>query len=215
MATGAAGGHAAPQEAGAADLRLGSALVGRVRDGGGTRRARRRVGGRAQLVLPLSIAISALLAIVFSRTGRRFSRTRPRAARTSSPRRTSGRSRASSPRPLSSRTTSSRSPSRSPQAFWRSPRRSSSLRGTSSGSRSRSSLLITLANLRGVRESGIAFAIPTYAFVASIFVLVGVGLGAVRDERRAPAADPSRSRPASARSRSSSCSARLPRARPR
>jgi amino acid transporter len=37
-------------------------------------------------------------------------------------------------------------------------------------------LLITLANLRGVRESGTIFAAPTYAFVASIFVMVGAGL---------------------------------------
>jgi amino acid transporter len=36
-------------------------------------------------------------------------------------------------------------------------------------------VLITLANLRGVREAGIVFAIPTYAFVASIFALIGVG----------------------------------------
>ncbi len=37
-------------------------------------------------------------------------------------------------------------------------------------------LLITLANLRGVRESGTLFAIPTYGFVASIYVLLAVGL---------------------------------------
>jgi amino acid transporter len=37
-------------------------------------------------------------------------------------------------------------------------------------------LVIVLANLRGVRESGMLFALPTYAFVTSIFVLVGVGL---------------------------------------
>jgi amino acid transporter len=36
--------------------------------------------------------------------------------------------------------------------------------------------LIVLANLRGVRESGLLFALPTYAFVTSILVLVGVGL---------------------------------------
>src|SRR5579885_3430708 len=35
---------------------------------------------------------------------------------------------------------------------------------------------IALANLRGVRETGIAFALPTYAFVASIFALVGAGV---------------------------------------
>jgi amino acid transporter len=37
-------------------------------------------------------------------------------------------------------------------------------------------VLITLANLRGVRESGTLFAIPTYGFILSIFVLVLVGL---------------------------------------
>src|SRR6266542_777632 len=38
-------------------------------------------------------------------------------------------------------------------------------------------VLLTLVNLRGVRESGIAFALPTYTFVASMFVLVGAGIG--------------------------------------
>ena len=37
-------------------------------------------------------------------------------------------------------------------------------------------LLITLANLRGVRESGTLFAFPTYAFIASIITMIGVGL---------------------------------------
>lgn len=37
-------------------------------------------------------------------------------------------------------------------------------------------LLITVANLRGVKESGFLFAIPTYAFVLSVAVVVGVGL---------------------------------------
>jgi amino acid transporter len=36
--------------------------------------------------------------------------------------------------------------------------------------------IIVFVNLRGVRESGIAFALPTYAFVAAMYVLVGVGL---------------------------------------
>jgi amino acid transporter len=36
--------------------------------------------------------------------------------------------------------------------------------------------IIMLLNLRGVRESGTAFAIPTYAFVAAIAVLITVGL---------------------------------------
>jgi amino acid transporter len=38
-------------------------------------------------------------------------------------------------------------------------------------------VLITFANLRGVREAGILFAIPTYSFVAAIFVLIFAGLG--------------------------------------
>jgi amino acid transporter len=38
-------------------------------------------------------------------------------------------------------------------------------------------LLLTLVNLRGVRESGIAFAVPTYSFVAVMYVLVAAGIG--------------------------------------
>src|ERR1043166_7481077 len=37
-------------------------------------------------------------------------------------------------------------------------------------------LLLTLANLRGVRESGILFAIPTYAFVVAFFALLATGV---------------------------------------
>jgi Amino acid permease len=36
--------------------------------------------------------------------------------------------------------------------------------------------VIVFVNLRGVRESGLAFALPTYAFVAAMFALVLVGL---------------------------------------
>jgi amino acid transporter len=36
--------------------------------------------------------------------------------------------------------------------------------------------VIAVMNLRGVKESGRAFAIPTYGFVASVFVMVGAGL---------------------------------------
>ena len=39
--------------------------------------------------------------------------------------------------------------------------------------------LVTIANLRGTKESGVLFAIPTYGFVASIMILVGVGLAHV------------------------------------
>ncbi len=37
-------------------------------------------------------------------------------------------------------------------------------------------VLLTLANLRGVKEAGSVFALPTYAFVASVFVMVIVGI---------------------------------------
>ncbi len=37
-------------------------------------------------------------------------------------------------------------------------------------------LIITWVNLRGVRESGTVFAIPTYAFVAGVFVTIIIGL---------------------------------------
>jgi amino acid transporter len=37
-------------------------------------------------------------------------------------------------------------------------------------------IVITLINLRGIRESGVAFAIPTYLFIASIAIMVGTGV---------------------------------------
>jgi len=36
--------------------------------------------------------------------------------------------------------------------------------------------LIAFINLRGVRESGVAFALPTYIFVGSLFLVLGIGL---------------------------------------
>jgi amino acid transporter len=35
--------------------------------------------------------------------------------------------------------------------------------------------LLTLANLRGVREAGAIFAVPTYGFVAMVYLMLGVG----------------------------------------
>ena len=37
-------------------------------------------------------------------------------------------------------------------------------------------LLVMALNLRGVRESGVAFAVPTYAFIAGIVIMIGWGL---------------------------------------
>ena len=50
--------------------------------------------------------------------------------------------------------------------------------------------LITFANLRGVRESGLAFAIPTYAFIASMLALVLVGGARCSDGECGPAVAP-------------------------
>jgi amino acid transporter len=38
-------------------------------------------------------------------------------------------------------------------------------------------VLLTVVNLRGVRESGILFAVPTYAFVAAMVAMIGTGVG--------------------------------------
>src|SRR6266542_533681 len=37
-------------------------------------------------------------------------------------------------------------------------------------------VLLTLANLRGVRESGLLFALPTYGFLITLYAAIGVGL---------------------------------------
>ncbi|MFF4171667.1 APC family permease [Streptomyces sp. NPDC001744] len=53
-------------------------------------------------------------------------------------------------------------------------------------------LLLTLMNLRGVKESGTLFAIPTYVFVAGVFLMIvwGAYRGIVLDETmKAPTAD--------------------------
>jgi amino acid transporter len=41
--------------------------------------------------------------------------------------------------------------------------------------------LLTLVNLRGVRESGVLFALPTYGFVAVMFLMIGTGIGKCLD----------------------------------
>lgn len=52
--------------------------------------------------------------------------------------------------------------------------------------------VIVLVNLRGVRESGLAFALPTYGFVVAMLMLVGVGLTTtiLGDPPRAVVPDP-------------------------
>ncbi|GIH90700.1 DNA-binding protein [Planobispora siamensis] len=53
-------------------------------------------------------------------------------------------------------------------------------------------LLLTMVNLRGIRESGSAFAVPTYAFMAAVLGLIVYGffrLFILGEELRAPTAD--------------------------
>jgi amino acid transporter len=52
-------------------------------------------------------------------------------------------------------------------------------------------VLVTAANLRGVREAGTAFAIPVYAFIVAVFGMLITGLvrAAAGDEMPAPSAD--------------------------
>jgi amino acid transporter len=53
-------------------------------------------------------------------------------------------------------------------------------------------VVLTLLNLRGIRESGTVFAIPTYAFVIGVLGMVAIGLFRLfvaGDELRAPTAD--------------------------
>ena len=42
-------------------------------------------------------------------------------------------------------------------------------------------VVLTIVNLRGVRESGVLFALPTYGFVTVMFVMVGAGIGKCLD----------------------------------
>src|SRR6266545_2948897 len=50
--------------------------------------------------------------------------------------------------------------------------------------------LVTLANLRGIKESGRIFAVPTYLFILSTFGLIGAGLYQVITGQVSPAPPP-------------------------
>ena len=55
--------------------------------------------------------------------------------------------------------------------------------------------LITIANLRGLRESGNIFAVPTYLFVGLALAMVGIGVARMRPARRPTSSNPTRSSP--------------------
>src|SRR5881628_1050374 len=50
--------------------------------------------------------------------------------------------------------------------------------------------LITLGNLRGIREAGVLFAAPTYIYVLSLYTLIGIGLAQLLAGVVVPAAAP-------------------------
>ena len=44
-------------------------------------------------------------------------------------------------------------------------------------------IIITILNLRGVREAGLVFAVPTYLFVGTLLITIGAGLFACPQRR--------------------------------
>jgi amino acid transporter len=61
-------------------------------------------------------------------------------------------------------------------------------------------VLLTVVNLRGVRESGAAFSVPTYAFIVMMLALIGIGAyRAIGGHELAPASGPLNVDPSSAR----------------
>ena len=172
-------GRDAPSEmARASDLRVGPALVGRVRDRGSARRPHRaRRAGSAHLVFPISIAIAVLLAIVVL-----------------SYRQTVQVYESSGGAYIVAKENLGRIPSLVAAAALLTDYvltvavsvAAGVLALTSAVSSLRSHelalslgfvMLIAVANLRGVREAGILFAIPTYGFISAILLTVSIGIG--------------------------------------
>ena len=75
-------------------------------------------------------------------------------------------------------------------------------------------VLLVLVNLRGVRESGFVFALPTYGFIIAIGATIAVGFvrGLVDGWPTAHVVRPRAGRASRAASASSCCCARSPRA---
>ena len=65
--------------------------------------------------------------------------------------------------------------------------------------------LITIANLRGLRESGNIFAVPTYLFVGLALAIVAIGVGRIVTGTAPRRSRPSRTPSRSGRRRSASC----------
>ena len=162
---GPARGDAAPEVARAADLRVRPALVGRIRDRGGARRARRRLGGAAHVVFPISLAIAALLVIVvlsyrqtvqvYESSGGAYIVAKENLGRLPS-------LVAAAALLTDYVLTVAVSVAAGVLALTSAV---SSLRGHELTLSLVCVLLIAVANLRGVKEAGLLFALPTYAFV--------------------------------------------------
>ena len=171
-------GHAPPEDAGAADLLLGPDLLGRVRHGGSARGAGRGLARLAALrAADLGRDLGAAPDRRASRTARGSRPTRARAAaRTCSRARTSAscrRSLAGAALLTDYILTVAVSVAAGVFAL-------TSAAPSLGAHRVLLSLgcivVLTVGNLRGVREAGLMFAFPTYAFLAVMYVTLGVGV---------------------------------------
>ena len=177
-ASGRAARDAALEAARASDLRVRPALLGGVRDRGGARRPDRRLGDRrpsrpADLDRDRGGDGDRRPLVHADGQGVRDERRRLRRCageprQDAEPRRRGGAARRLHPhrRRLGRR---------------RRPRPHVGRALARAATRSTLSLafivLLTVVNLRGVRESGVLFAVPTYAFVAAMYAMVGTGVG--------------------------------------
>ena len=159
-------------------LRLRRALVHGLRDPGDPDHPGRGRHARPSTTpVPISVAIvRAARHRDRSRTSRPSTPTRAAAAPTSWPATTWASCPRRSPARRCSPTTSSRWPCRSRRAWRRSPRPIPALYDHRVALAITLVIVIMIVNLRGVKESGTIFAIPTYFFIAMMFLTVGIGL---------------------------------------
>ena len=185
-------GDAAPEAARAADLRLGRALLGGIRDRGGARRSPRsrlspaarsscRSRSRSRPCSRSSIVSYQQTVRVYESSGGAYVVAKDNLGHAPEPRRRGCAAHRLRPHRRRLR----RCRRRRARVGGAEPRRR-----TGVGLSLAFIALITIANLRGVRESGLAFAIPTYAFIASMLALVLVGRPAARTASAAQAVAP-------------------------
>ena len=173
------------EDSGAADLRLGFAVVGRLRDRVGDRRPHRGLGGSVTSFSRSPSASRLSWRSSSSRMDRPFRVYETSGGAYVVAKENLGPCRASSePPPCRGLRTDGRCVDRR-RGLRSDVVRAVSQRLTRSRCRSPVSRSSSFVNLSGVRESpGLTFALPTYGFVAAISALVGVGLAENHSRRR-------------------------------